>query len=260
MLKKHEIKIVSIDECRPNNYNANRMPEAKFEALVDTIRRNGQTHPIQVVKEADHYRIIGGEHKWRAMKLIGEKDVEIIIREFEDQTEEQLNSLEDNLHGSPIPIKEALIIASATKKYKLPQLRKRLGEEESELKDKLILVQEEKKLKKIEDQINQEHTVEMDFVLDADPEDNAKRLIKEIEQLSKKIGAEVIDKRIKLSKDKETVALFTFNVSDMQKNVVEQTLNKIMKGYSVKKSRALELICVETTMAKNDEKNRTIKK
>jgi len=244
-MHKHEIKTVGIDELKPNEYNANKMSEAKFEALVDTIKRNGQTHPIQVVKDNDHYRIIGGEHKWRAMKLLNYKECQIIERQFEDETEEKLNSLEDNIHGSPIPIKEALIIASATKKYKLPELRKRLGEEEIELKDKLLLVVEEEKLKKLEEQLNQEHTVEMDFVVDAYPEDNAKRAIKEIERFAKNIGCEMISAKTKISKSKETVALLTFNVSEMQKNVIEKALKKVTGPEKVKRSRALELIAAD---------------
>lgn len=248
-MKHHDIKTVLIDECHPNKYNANRMPEAKFEALVDTIRRRGQTHPIQVVTDKKGgYRIVGGEHKWRAMKALKYKEVQIIEHAFEDEVEEQLGSLEDNLHGNPIPVKEAMIIHSATKKYKLPQLRKRLGEDESELKDKLLLVKDEEKLKKVIEDATKEHLVEVDFIVDADPKQNADNFVKDIVTYAKSLGAMMLPNRppvIKLSKNREAVALFAFNISESQKNVVEQAIKMITKEEDISRGRALELMSAD---------------
>lgn len=243
---QNKTQIVDINLLEANSYNSNKMPEVKFMALVDTIKRYGQTHPIQVVVNKDKYRIIGGEHRWRAMKMLKFTQIEVLVRKFEDDIDEKLASVEDNLSGNPIPIKEAMIIASATKKYKLSDLQRRIGQTEPELKDKLILAGEADKLEKLKENIELEHTVEMDFVVDANPQGNAERFIAEITKSAKKLGATVMKSSVKLSKTKDAVALVTFNVSDSQKNVIEMAIKSLMNQEDINKGRALEFMAAES--------------
>lgn len=245
-MKKHQIITVPIDDCYPNAYNANRMSEKKFESLVDTIRRSGQTHPIQAIKDnKGKYRIVGGEHKWRAMKALKYNEVELIIREFEDEVEEKLGSLEDNIHGESIPIKEALIIASANKKYPLPKLMKRLGEDESDLRDKLLLVSDEDKVKKLTEQMEQEHIVDIDFVVDIDPKKNADRFIQEISKVAKQFGARVVNSHFKRSKSKEAVSVLSFVISEKQRAVIDMAIENVRKSEQVAKGTALEYLSAD---------------
>lgn len=245
-MKKNLIKTVDINLLYANDYNSNKMPEAKFEALVDTIKRNGQTHPIQVVQDKKgKYRIMGGEHKWRAMKLLKYKEVDIIERHFDDDIDEKLGSVEDNLHGNSIPIREAMIVAQATKKYKLGDLERRLGQGESELRDKLFLSGNEAKINKIKETIEREHTVMIDFIVDTDAQENAERFTKKLREFAQKNGAREIKTEIGISKIKEAVCVMTFNVSNLQKNVIEDAIKHIRKRESVSKSRAFELMSAD---------------
>lgn len=244
-MKKHTIITVPIDELSPNEWNPNKMSDIKLNALVETVKRNGQTHPIQVVKDKKGYRIVGGEHRWKAMKLLKYKEVEVIVREYEDEIDEKLGGVEDNLRGQTIPIKEALIVAAATKKYPLSALEKRLGESQGELRDKMLLAGEENALKKMQENIEREHTVEITFILDADAKKNAENFIKELSRVTAKLGATIQNSSVKLSTSKETVAVVIFQVSDLQKNVVEQAITSIMKSEEVGRGRALELCAAE---------------
>ncbi len=243
---QNKTQTVDINLLDPNEYNSNKMPDVKFTALVETIKRYGQTHPIQVVVNKDRFRIIGGEHRWRAMKMLKFTQVEILVRKFEDDIDEKLASVEDNLSGNPIPLKEAMIVASAIKKYKLSDLQKRIGQTEPELKDKLILVGEADKLEKLKENIELEHTVEMDFVVDTNPQDNAERFITEISKMATRLGATVMKSSIKLSKTKDAVALVTFNVSESQKSVIETAIKSLMVQEEITKGRALEFLCAES--------------
>jgi len=249
---KNKIETVDINLLEANGYNSNKMNEMKFEALIDTIKRYGQTHPIQVVQDKEgKYRIIGGEHRWRAMKLLKFTQVDILCRAFADDIDEKLASVEDNLHGNPIPIKEAMIVASATKKYKLSDLQKRMGQSEPELKDKLILAGESDKLEKLKESIELEHTVELDFVVDCEAKENAERFLKTIVESARKLGARVIKSDVKMSKTKEAVGLVTFNVSDLQKNVIDTAIKAIMSQENVSKARALEFCAAEYIASAN---------
>lgn len=243
---KNKIETVDINLLQPNSYNSNKMPEVKFQALMDTIKRYGQTHPIQVVAQKDgKFTIIGGEHRWKAMKMLKFTQVDILIRKFEDEIDEKLASVEDNLHGNPIPLKEAMIVASATKKYKLSDLQRRIGQTEPELKDKLILAGEAEKLEKIKESIETEHTVEMDFVVDSNPQGNAESFIARITKMAEKTGARVMRSSVKLSKTKDSVALVTFNVSNLQKNVIETAIKVLMAQEDITKARALEFLATD---------------
>lgn len=237
---------VAIDKCHPNSYNSNKMSEIKFQALVNTIKANGQTHPIQVVEDdAGTYRIIGGEHKWRAMKLLKFTEVDILVRAFEDETEEKLSSLEDNLHGDSIPVREALILAEATKKYPIQVLERRLGESKAEINDKLLLVQSDEIIKKARESFETEHLVEIDFIVDMEPEENGKNFLKGITAAAKKLGAAVAKSEFRKAKGKETVMLVSFTVSNTQQEVIDLAINGIMKSEKVTKARALELMSAD---------------
>lgn len=237
---------ISIEDLYANSYNSNKMPEIKFEALMDTIKRYGQTHPIQVVQDKEgKYRIIGGEHRWRAMKLLRFKTVDVLVREFEDEIDEKLASVEDNLSGNPIPIKEAMIVAQATKKYKLKDLQKRMGQTEPELKDRLLLAGENEKLEKLQEDLEKDHLVELDFVVDAEAKENAEAFAKSIAEVAKKMGARNIQTNVKMSKTKDPVGFMSFNVSDLQKNVIEQAIQTVISTEEVSKGKALELIAAD---------------
>jgi len=254
-IMKHEILNIPIDELYPNEYNANTMSEKRFGALLDTIKRNGQTHPIQAVKDKDgKWRIIGGEHKWKAMKLLKYKECQVIERKFEDLTEEQLSSLEDNIHGSSIPIREAIILAGATKKYSLSQLERRLGEDQPYIKDRLMLVTDEEKMKKVAEQARSEHYVEVSFIVDQEPKENAEKFLKEITNAALKLGSSVMKSEIKISKSKESVAVVAFNVSETQKNVIENAIASITKQTHVARGTALEFLAAEYLAGSRDAK------
>jgi hypothetical protein len=124
-------------------------------------------------------------------------------------------------------------------------LERRLGEDTSEIKDKLLLAGEEKSLKKLSDALDEDHFVEMTFVLDIDPKQNADRVIREMGTFAKKLGVKTLESQFKKSKTKEAVFVMTFSVSDLQKNVVESAIKKITKQEDVTRSRALELMSAD---------------
>lgn len=59
-------------------------PESLAE-LAESIREHGVLEPIVVAKTPAGYQIIAGERRWRASKLVGLKQVPVIIRETSPQ-------------------------------------------------------------------------------------------------------------------------------------------------------------------------------
>lgn len=67
-------------QLEPNDWNAQDMDEATFTRLVDEIANVGFIEPIQVVQVGeDRYRIIGGEHRWKASLELKLETVPCII-------------------------------------------------------------------------------------------------------------------------------------------------------------------------------------
>lgn len=74
---------IGVDLCRPNPWNPNQMKDKEFDRLVREIEDSGMIDPIQVVPLQDdghtYYRIIGGEHRWNACKVLGRALVPAIV-------------------------------------------------------------------------------------------------------------------------------------------------------------------------------------
>lgn len=76
MSTKPELKHIPVDQLVPNGWNPQHMGEAEMNRLVDEIKENGCIVPLQVVPQEDGlYRIIGGEHRWKASQQAGLEDV-----------------------------------------------------------------------------------------------------------------------------------------------------------------------------------------
>lgn len=60
--------------------NANKMPEAKYRALVDSIKRLGFTQPILVRDSGDgRFEIVDGHHRRNALRELGEKTAPCVV-------------------------------------------------------------------------------------------------------------------------------------------------------------------------------------
>jgi ParB-like chromosome segregation protein Spo0J len=69
-----KLKIVSIDEVRPNNWNPKDKETEDYKKIKKGIEARGQRMPI-VVRENKGYEIIDGEQRWRSCKDLGFKEV-----------------------------------------------------------------------------------------------------------------------------------------------------------------------------------------
>lgn len=96
-MKKAEalIKTLPIESVQPNPWNPNEMDEHVYARLVDEIDENGFISPINVVPMEDgSYRIIGGEHRWRAAKELGYTDIQCVILEDARWSDEDLQKFQ----------------------------------------------------------------------------------------------------------------------------------------------------------------------
>lgn len=65
-----KLKVVPIDEVRPNSWNPKDKNTEEYKKIVQSIKLKGQRMPV-IVRENEGYEIIDGEQKWTACKELG---------------------------------------------------------------------------------------------------------------------------------------------------------------------------------------------
>lgn len=79
-----------VDSLVPNSWNPQHMDEKTFSRLVDEIAVVGFIAPVTVVDMGDGtYRILGGEHRWRAAQAVGMERVDAKILPLSDWDEDK---------------------------------------------------------------------------------------------------------------------------------------------------------------------------
>ena len=245
--EKRKSEFVPIEKCRPNAWNPRGMNKKEFEALKLSIKEHGQTQPIQVRPIKDGYEIIGGYHRWLAMKEIGFLEVEVNTTPMNDD-EAQIFSLQDNIHGNDDLLRLGKLVYELNEKgFSIKKIAQVYGAEEDALKDALKVAHEDiaKKLQKLKDEMTKENFVELSFIIDEKPKDQMKTFVKEVTKFAETKGAEVESVKEKINPKKVTIALITFNVTGPQAQVINRAIEKLIKAEKVSKSRALELICAD---------------
>lgn len=84
-----EKKIVKIDDIIPNPYNPNVMPDYLFQKMKQVIAEKGLFGSVYVRPLAGCYQILDGEHRWRAMKELGYKEIPVecsVVEITDDET------------------------------------------------------------------------------------------------------------------------------------------------------------------------------
>jgi ParB family chromosome partitioning protein len=136
-----DLRQIPVSDLVPDPENANEMDDDLYEALIADIRDQGFTQPILVRREGDHYKIIDGEHRWRAVAEVGYANIPAVVIDADDD-EATIRSLTMNrFRGKFIPIRLAHVITDLAKRIPEDELRKRLGMNKGEFSDHLRKVE-----------------------------------------------------------------------------------------------------------------------
>lgn len=112
-LKKRGRLVVGIEKLREDPRNERRTFR-NMDGLVASIKTAGLIEPITVTPEqgsADLYRIITGHRRYRAAKAAGLVQVEVLIREPDDELTRRVKSIISNVQREdvgPVEMAEAL--------------------------------------------------------------------------------------------------------------------------------------------------------
>lgn len=247
---KTQLKTLKIKECVPNSWNPNEMNTRQFSSLKKAISKFGQTKPIQVcmwpnMKVKDGYVIVGGYHTWKVMSELGATEIEANVHEFKTEDEAKLYGLTDNIHGSNQQLKLGKLAYELTQNgYSIKEIAQNLGEEDVNVKDALDLVKDdiEKKMAELK-KAERDNTVMLNFIVDKDPKKSADDFIAAVTAFAKAKGVKVVKAVKDINSQRESIALISFNVTNPQKEVVDEALSAMTKSGKMSESEAIAEIC-----------------
>lgn len=116
------VKEIKINDIEPNiNQPRKNFNDEKLLQLSESIKQHGIVQPIIVKKEADIYRIVTGERRWRAARIAGLTMVPVIIKELSNRQVMEVALIENLQREDLNAIEEAEAFERLIKEYKMTQ-------------------------------------------------------------------------------------------------------------------------------------------
>lgn len=125
-----DFRMADVNLIEPNEYNPNDMEAEFFETIVSQVKAEGMNQPVLCrlnPAKPGWFLIVDGEHRWRAARIAGKKQIAIIVVPF-DELKAKVRTLSmNNLRGSNIPIRLARLLVDLNKTYTAAEIRAMTG-------------------------------------------------------------------------------------------------------------------------------------
>lgn len=122
--------VLPLAEIRANPLQPRRrFDQDKLRELAESIRLHGVVQPVVVTREAEGYRLVVGERRWRASQIAGLKAIPALIQEMAPQNLLEVALIENLQRQDLNPVEEARAFQFLMREHKLTQeeLARRLG-------------------------------------------------------------------------------------------------------------------------------------
>jgi ParB/RepB/Spo0J family partition protein len=149
-----ELIELPVDKLEACDWNPQVMSETMFNQLVEEIRDDGFDEPLLVVPHPEpnkakdgFYRIIAGEHRYEAVKVLGFEHVPAIVKPDWDETEQKLKTVRRNmLRGSQDPVKFSRLVKQVNDDDGVPlsDIPQLMGFDDDKVFKKLYIAEKEK--------------------------------------------------------------------------------------------------------------------
>lgn len=133
-----DINEISINPFQPRK----EFSDEKLSELAESIRIHGIISPLLVREHEGSYQLIAGERRLRAARLVGLKEVPIVIRNFSDQEMMEVALVENIQRENLNPIEEADAYRRLMEEFKLTQddVAKKVGKSRPAIANTLRLL------------------------------------------------------------------------------------------------------------------------
>lgn len=137
---KQTVRVSSIE---PNKSQPRRdFDEASIAALADSIREHGLIQPLLVRPYNGGYQLVAGERRWRACRMLGMDEVQVVIRELSDEETAQIALIENLQREDLNPIEVAMGYKDLMDRYSMTQenVAKTVGKSRSSVANMLRML------------------------------------------------------------------------------------------------------------------------
>ena len=133
--------MLDVKRIQPSHYQP-RSDFSGLEGMVESIRENGIIQPVIVRQEANGFRLIAGERRWRAAQIAGMERIPAIVRKVSDDRVLELALIENIQRKELNPIEEAKAYEVLLNEMKLSHadVAKRVGMDRSSISNSLRLL------------------------------------------------------------------------------------------------------------------------
>lgn len=115
--EQDKVILAKVSEIEKSPFQPRRhFNEEKIQELAASIRENGLVQPLVVRRVDNKFELIAGERRLRAITLLGQETVRVVIREASDQEVAELTLIENLQRDDLTPMEEA-------EQYRLLQTR-----------------------------------------------------------------------------------------------------------------------------------------
>jgi len=137
--------LCDIDKIEANPHQPrNNFDEEKLKQLAESIRERGIIQPLLVSSNGgNRYKLIAGERRLRAARLIGEEEVPVVIMETGSDNETLELALIENIQRQDLnPIEEAVAYSRLIEEFRLTQeeVARKVGRKRSTVTNTLRLL------------------------------------------------------------------------------------------------------------------------
>jgi ParB family chromosome partitioning protein len=137
------VEMIEIDKIFPNEYQPRKhFDEESLKELADSIREHGIVQPLVVRKQGMFYQLVAGERRWRAAKIVGLKEVPVVIKDLDDQEVMEIALIENLQREDLNPIEEAKAYKTLIEQFNLTQeeIAKKIGKSRSVIANSIRLL------------------------------------------------------------------------------------------------------------------------
>jgi len=155
--------------------------ESALNDLAQSIKQHGIIQPLVVTKNGDNFELIAGERRWRSAKMIGLKEVPVIVREEKAQKKLELALIENLQRENLNPLEMALAYKRLIDEFNITQeeVAKRVGKARSSVANalRLLTLPESIKVALVEGRLSEAHAK---YLLSLDSDEQRVNMLKKI--------------------------------------------------------------------------------
>lgn len=210
------ISEISIALIRPgSDQPRKKFNEESLQELAQSIKQHGILQPVLVRPRGEKYEIVAGERRWRAAQIAGLTEINVLIKEMDNQEAAELSLIENLQRDDLSVIEEALAYKNLIQKHAFTQemVAERIGRSRSYIANVLrILSLPPEIISMIEEQkLSASHA----RTLLALPTDN-ERMATARKIVAGKMSVRQIEKSVKLSKDNPVAQHKTIEIAEIE--------------------------------------------